>query len=88
MSWAEAAGNGKTATLGWCFSGGWSVNVALKNDLDAAVIYYGQVKADTDELAKLQAPLLGHFGTPINQLTLKWSERFSSVCAQSASRIC
>ena len=63
VRWAKAAGNGKTATLGWCFGGGWSLNAALKNDLNAAVIYYGRVAADTDELAKLQAPLLGHFGT-------------------------
>jgi carboxymethylenebutenolidase len=48
---------------GWCFGGGWSLNAALANDLDAAVIYYGRVTADTDELAKLQTPLLGHFGT-------------------------
>jgi carboxymethylenebutenolidase len=63
VRWAKAAGNGKTATLGWCFGGGWSLNAALANDLDAAVIYYGRVTAGTDELAKLQTPLLGHFGT-------------------------
>jgi len=63
VRWARAAGNGKTATLGWCFGGGWSLNAALANDLDAAVIYYGRVTAGTDELAKLQTPLLGHFGT-------------------------
>ena len=36
-----------------------------KTDNAAApvVIYYGRVTADTDELAKQQAPLLGHFGT-------------------------
>ena len=27
------------------------------------MIYYGRVTADTDELAKLKTPLLGHFGT-------------------------
>ena len=27
------------------------------------MIYYGRVTADTDKLAKLQTPLLGHFGT-------------------------
>ena len=27
------------------------------------MIYCGQVTADTDELAKLQTPLRGHFGT-------------------------
>jgi carboxymethylenebutenolidase len=53
VRWVKAAGNGKTATLGWCFGGGWSLN--------AAVIYYGRVTAGTDELAKLQAPSLGHF---------------------------
>jgi carboxymethylenebutenolidase len=36
VRWAKAAGNGKTATLGWCFNGGWSLNAALANDLDAA----------------------------------------------------
>ena len=63
VRWAKAAGNGKTATLGWCFGGGWSLNATLANDLDAAVIYYGRVTTDTSELAKLQTPLLGHFGT-------------------------
>jgi carboxymethylenebutenolidase len=54
---------GQAATLGWCFGGGWSLNAALANDLDTAVIYYDWVTAGTDELAKLQPPLLGHFGT-------------------------
>ena len=63
VRWAKVAGNGKTTTLGWCFGGGLSLNTALQNDLHAAVIYYGRVTADTAALAKLQAPLLGHFGT-------------------------
>jgi len=63
VAWAKATGNGKTATLGWCFGGGWSLNAALTNDLDAAVIYYGRVTANAADLASLNAPLLGHFGT-------------------------
>jgi carboxymethylenebutenolidase len=42
IDWAVANGNGKVATLGWCFGGGWSLSAAL----DAAVIYYGRVAAD------------------------------------------
>jgi len=63
VSWAKAAGNGKVATLGWCFGGGWSLDAALTSELDAAVIYYGRVTASQTELAALTTPLLGHFGT-------------------------
>ena len=68
VCWAKAAGNGKTAHLGWCFGGGWSLNAALANNLDAAVIYYGQATADPDKLAKLKTPLLGHFGTLVKSI--------------------
>ena len=63
VNWAKANGNGKVATLGWCFGGGWSLSAALANPLDAAVIYYGQVTASAKSLATLSVPLLGHFGT-------------------------
>ena len=63
VDWAKANGNGKVATLGWCFGGGWSLSAALNTKLDAAVIYYGRVTANADSLKKLNAPLLGHFGT-------------------------
>ena len=63
VDWAKANGNGNVATLGWCFSGGWSLSAALNTKLDAAVIYYGRVTANADSLQKLNAPLLGHLGT-------------------------
>jgi len=63
VNWAKANGNGKVATLGWCFGGGWSLAAALANPLDAAVIYYGRVTASAKSLATLSVPLLGHFGT-------------------------
>ncbi len=63
VAWAKANGNGKVATLGWCFGGGWSLSAALGNKLDAAVIYYGRVTASAKQLGTLSVPLLGHFGT-------------------------
>ncbi len=58
------AGAPKVGSLGWCFGGGWSLNTAMlfPNDLDAAVIFYGQVTADEDELRPLSTPILGLFG--------------------------
>jgi len=54
----------RIGVLGWDFGGGWSLNTAIlfPDDLDAAVIYYGQVTDDLDRLAPLNVPLLGLFG--------------------------
>jgi carboxymethylenebutenolidase len=53
----------RIGVLGWDFGGGWSLNAAmmLSDDLDAAVVYYGQVTDDEASLAPLDAPLLGLF---------------------------
>lgn len=60
----DVAGAPRIASLGWCFGGGWSLNTAIlfPNDLDAAVIYYGQVTDDEDLLRPINAPILGLFG--------------------------
>ena len=54
---------GKVATLGWCFGGGWSINAAMAADLDAAVVYYGTLPQTVEQVAGIDAPVLGHFGT-------------------------
>ena len=49
-------------SIGWCFGGGQSLNLALNNsDMDATVIYYGQLVTDTEELSKITWPILGIF---------------------------
>lgn len=60
----SVAGAPKIGSLGWCFGGGWSLNTAMlfPDDLDASVIYYGQVTANEDELRPLNTPILGLFG--------------------------
>jgi carboxymethylenebutenolidase len=67
-SWAawlkvESRGNGKLATIGWCFGGGWSLNAALAEPADATVVYYGNVAKKATELASLKGPVLGHFAS-------------------------
>lgn len=59
----EAIGAPRIGSLGWCFGGGWSLNTAqlYPDDLDASVIYYGQVTDDEDKLRPINAPILGLF---------------------------
>ena len=54
----------KVGTIGWCFGGGWSLRAALEmpEQIDATVIYYGQLVDDRDQLATLDMPILGFFG--------------------------
>ena len=52
----------KVASVGWCFGGGWSYEIA-KNNLGtkASVIYYGRFNPE-DDLSIMRANILGHFG--------------------------
>ena len=58
----HARSNGKVATLGWCFGGGWSLNTSIATPVDATLIYYGNVAKTADELKQLKGPVLGQFG--------------------------
>jgi len=50
-------------SIGWCFGGGWSLQLALAEPkLDADVIYYGHVPTDPGKLTPLHAPVLAFFG--------------------------
>jgi carboxymethylenebutenolidase len=58
-------GNGATkiASLGWCFGGGQSLQLSLSGEeLDATVIYYGNLVTDRNQLQKIKWPVLGVFG--------------------------
>jgi len=49
-------------SIGWCFGGGQSLNLALNNsNMDATVIYYGQLVTDPQELDMIDWPILGIF---------------------------
>jgi carboxymethylenebutenolidase len=54
----------RVGSIGWCFGGAWSLNTGLllPDQLDALVIYYGQLQTDPKVLAPLQMPVAGFFG--------------------------
>ena len=52
----------KRGSMGWCFGGGQSLQLALAAaDLSACVMYYGHPVTDVAALKSLKAPLLGVF---------------------------
>jgi len=77
----KTAGAPRVASLGWCFGGGWSLNTALlfPQDLDAAVIYYGQVTDDEERLAPLDVPILGLFGSADRGIDVESVRRFDAA---------
>jgi carboxymethylenebutenolidase len=56
----------KIASIGWCFGGGQSLQLALQSEqhpLAATVLYYGTpLVIDKQELSKIKWPVLGIFG--------------------------
>ena len=68
----------RIGSLGWCFGGGWSLNTAqlFPDELDAAVIYYGQVTDDDEKLRPISAPILGLFGAEDTGIKVESVESF------------
>ncbi|MES9903165.1 MAG: dienelactone hydrolase family protein, partial [Sedimenticola sp.] len=52
----------RLASVGWCFGGGWSYQVAKNNlGVKSSVIYYGFFNP-ADDLSIMRTTILGHFG--------------------------
>lgn len=53
----------RVASLGWCFGGGQSLQLAISGEeLSATVIYYGFLVTDDEPLDAIEWPVLGIFG--------------------------
>jgi carboxymethylenebutenolidase len=74
----------RIGALGWCFGGGWALQtaLALPDKIDAAVIYYGRMVTDTEQLATLQMPILGHFGEADQGIPLDQVRAFEQALAE------
>src|SRR5215208_4547914 len=61
----ENVNSSRIASLGWCFGGGQSLQLAFNSEehpLAATVIYYGNLVNGTESLSKIKWPVLGIFG--------------------------
>ena len=51
------------ASMGWCFGGQMSLQLALNEKLAATVIYYGSLETNATKLSVIKWPVLGIFGS-------------------------
>jgi carboxymethylenebutenolidase len=79
--------NGKVATLGFCFGGGWSLNASLAHPVDATVIYYGRVDKSPEELKKLKGPVLGQFGGKDNYINPPMVDGFEAAMKEDGKPV-
>ncbi|MDH5431523.1 MAG: dienelactone hydrolase family protein [Nitrosopumilus sp.] len=71
-------------SIGWCFGGGQSLNLALASDnIDATVIYYGSVVSDPEALSVIDWPVLGVFAELDKGIPVKSVHAFESALNQA-----
>lgn len=70
----------RIGTIGWCLGGRWSFRAAqlFPDGVDAAVIYYGSVKADDADVARLRMPILGLFASKDRVVPLPMVQAFEA----------
>lgn len=72
----------RIASIGWCFGGGQSLQLALNSEdhpLAATIIYYGQVVNDTNEISKIKWPVLGIFGDQDQSISIDSVKAFEQA---------
>ena len=71
----------KIASIGWSLGGAWSLQTALMlpDDLDAAVMYYGQIVNRESTLDTLKMPILGFFGALDESIAVRDVQYFRST---------
>jgi carboxymethylenebutenolidase len=77
----------RIASIGWCWGGGYSLDVALQEPtLAATVINYGRVVTDPAEIAKIHAAILGNFGGKDKGITPEDVGKFEAALKQAGKR--
>src|SRR6476620_3385540 len=73
----------KIVSMGWCFGGGQSLQLALHSEqhpLAATILYYGTpLVTDKQEVSKIKWPVLGIFGDKDQAIPLPEIQKFKAV---------
>ena len=76
----------KIASLGWCFGGQQSLQLALNSEdhpLSATVIYYGRLVTEPETLSKIKWPVLGIFGENDESIPVATVEQFEDALTKN-----
>jgi carboxymethylenebutenolidase len=83
----EMVDGSRIASLGWCFGGDWSLQLALnsaENPLAATVLYYGRPVTDIASLSSIGWPILGIFGDQDQAIPVESVKQFASALNASS----
>lgn len=87
LSLAPNVNSAKITSLGWCFGGGQSLQLALNSQehpLAATILYYGTpLVTDKQSLSKIKWPVLGIFGDKDQAIPIGEVNQFRTVLNQS-----
>ena len=81
----ENVDGNRIASLGWCFGGDWSLQLAVnsssENPLAATIVYYGRPVTDTASLSNssISWPILGIFGDQDQAIPVESVKQFTSA---------
>jgi carboxymethylenebutenolidase len=81
LSSIPSVNSSRMASLGWCFGGGQSLQLALNTEqpLAATVIYYGNLVTNQTELSVIGWPVLGIFGSEDQSIPVETVDQFESA---------
>lgn len=81
LSELPSVNSSRIAALGWCFGGGYSMQLALNTTqpLAATVIYYGNLVTDPEQLSVIEWPVLGVFGTEDQSIPVETAREFDAA---------
>lgn len=72
-------------SIGWCFGGAQSLNLALDNDqMDATVIYYGSLQTNPETLSSIDWPVLGIFAELDKGIPVSTVNEFESALNEAS----
>lgn len=77
------SGSKRVGSLGWCFGGAQSLQISINDDLDATVIYYGNLVLDENKIKNLKSPVLGIFGNKDNSIPVENVLKFEQILKNS-----
>ncbi len=75
--------NDRIGSMGWCFGGQMSLQLALNEPLAATVIYYGSLETNASKLSSIKWPILGIFGDKDTSIPVETVKKFESALKEA-----
>lgn len=77
--------NGKIGSVGFCFGGGMSINLACTGKTDASIIFYGENPDPIDKVKNIKGAVMGLYGGEDARINSKIDELVKVLVANKKS---